>query len=205
MFDNLLYESDRGAIIIGTQIVDEQLTMLIKEILPPDVTKQDAKRLVKYPGPLSSMSARIELCFAFRLIPLTLYTSLNTLREIRNEAAHSPKIFSMNSDTSKFKKIFDLGPGIPALINKMAKKLLVDQKFHILEYLFDKHNLSQEDRAEQALKILDNKDLLESIEKQVPHWELICGLSLLCGFIKYHQTKYASLLMNNSTWASLHA
>src|SRR5690606_26151882 len=86
LFDKLLNESGRGALLIGTSYVEEHLEKFILRVLPNN-QKNYTSRLLNYPGPLSSFSAKLELSFAFRLIPEDTYTALNNLRKFRNEAA----------------------------------------------------------------------------------------------------------------------
>lgn len=67
LFDKLLNETGRGAVLIGTAYVEENLGKFILKILPKK-DKKYVSRLFIYPGPLSSFSAKIELTYAFRLI-----------------------------------------------------------------------------------------------------------------------------------------
>ena len=64
LFNKLLKESGRGAVLIGTSYVEEHLQKFILNILPSD-EKKYISRLLNYPGPLSSFFSKIgaELCF----------------------------------------------------------------------------------------------------------------------------------------------
>lgn len=42
-----------------------------------------------------------------------------------------------------------------------------------------------------------------SVEKQIPRWELIYGLSLICGIIKQDEEDTLELLGNSKTWNNL--
>ena len=88
MIYKLSNESERGAVLIGTSKIEEYLELFVKKILPND-SKKYQKKLLQYPGPLSSFSSKIELLYAFRYINHQFYVSLNILRSIRNNAAHS--------------------------------------------------------------------------------------------------------------------
>lgn len=127
LFEKLLNESSRGAILIGTSYVEENLEKFILKILPSK-QKKDTSRLLKYPGPLSSFSAKLELSYAFRLIPERTYNALNYLKKIRNDAAHSSNDFKL----SKFEidNIFNIGDGFQTMINDssiiMMKKMKIE-------------------------------------------------------------------------------
>jgi hypothetical protein len=92
LFDKLLAESGRGAILVGMEYINTHLGNFIASILPSKSQKY-RKKMLEYPGPLSSFSARIEMCYAFRYIQEPTYASLHALRQIRNEAA--PQFFGV--------------------------------------------------------------------------------------------------------------
>lgn len=202
LFDTLLDESERGAIIIGTTKVEEQLEKYIRKILPND-SKTYTKKLLDYPGVLSSFSSKIELAYAFRLINENLYTSLNALRKIRNEAAHSSNSFSISEIRGRFEEVFDLGPSIAIIIRKQAMEMMMELKMKNIEWVFDENNLTNEEKKEQLNSIIENKELMDRLEKQIPRWELIYGLSLICGFIKHEEEGTAKLLSDSKTWNNL--
>jgi len=202
LLHKLLDESGRGAIIIGATSVEEHLTRLIDEILP-NKNKKYKKRLLTYPGPLSSFSAKIELAFAFRLIDENLYNSLNALREIRNEAAHNSISFSLNEIKEKLDKVFDLGQSAQIQIRNEAIKLMIELKVLTIKSIFDQHNLTSDEKKTHVENILKNKELDESLELQVPHWELIYGLSLICGMLAYQKERTLKVLKGEKTWSLL--
>lgn len=202
LFDTLLDESERGAIIIGTSKVEEQLEKYIIKILPND-SKSYTKKLLDYPGVLSSFSAKIELAYAFRLIDNNLYTSLNALRKIRNQAAHSSNSFSISEVRGRFEEIFDLGPSIAIFIRNQAMKMMMELKMENIKRIFDESGFTDEEKREQWNRIVENKELMDSVETQIPRWELIYGLSLICGIIKINEEDTMELLGNSKTWNNL--
>lgn len=202
LLTSLLEESGRGAILIGATSVEEHLTKLIEDTLPMKGEKYK-KRLLKYPGALSSFSAKIELAFAFRLINENLYNSLNSLRELRNKAAHSSQLFSLPDLENELDKIFNLGPSIPVYVRNQGTKMMMDLKLKSLDELFDKENYTNDQRKESIEGIMKNVDLLKEIDNQAPHWALIYGLSMICGFLSYERENVLKALNGNITWGSL--
>lgn len=202
LVDTLLEESERGAIIIGTTKVEEQLEKYIRKILPND-GKTYTKKLLDYPGVLSSFSSKIELAYAFRLISENLYTSLNALRKIRNDAAHSSNSFSLSEIRGRFDEALNFGPSMSIHIRNQAMKMMLELKIGNVKRIFDEHNLSDEQQIEQWQSFMENKELAESIEKQIPFWELIYGLSLICGIIKHYEEETIKLLGHAKTWSHL--
>lgn len=199
LMDKLLAESGRGAVLIGTAYVDEQLTDFIQAIMPMQ-TKKYRERLLGYPGPLSSFSAKIELLYAFRYIGEPFYNSLNALRRIRNEAAHSAKEFSFVQLKAQFEEIFAfVSPAV--FIRNEALGMMIKMKVDSLEAMFDEHQVDHAERKKRAQEILANKDLLRKLEEeQLPHWQLILGLSLLCGFLAMKKEETLKLLGNKKSW-----
>jgi len=202
LFDEILQESPRGAVIIGTTIVEDHLTKFIEAILPYSSSK-DKKKLLRYPGHLSSFSAKIEMAFAFRLINENLYISLNELRDLRNRAAHNSSTFSLIDFRSSLDKVFNIGPSATCHIRNQALKMLVELKSLSIENIFDEHNLEQVEKESIVNNLLTNKKLLASIERQVPHWELIYGLSLICGLLSSQKVNTLKALGSSKTWGEI--
>jgi hypothetical protein len=78
LLTNIVRESGRRALLIATAHVDEHLTDLIEVVLPYDYSKKQKDKLFNYPGPLSSLAAKIEIAYAFRLINRDLYSNLSS-------------------------------------------------------------------------------------------------------------------------------
>ena len=202
LVDKLLKESGRGAVIIGTTFVEGHLTKFIEDILPQKGNKY-RKRLLLYPGPLSSFSAKIELAFAFRLIDEKLYDSLNTLREMRNNAAHSSTSFELTELRDKLNKVFDFGPDMPAHVRSQAMKIMMERKLESVNNIFVKYKLTSAEKRDRINKFFEDKELMETLENQIPHWELIFGLSFICGVLSYQKEKTLQVLDENRTWSNL--
>lgn len=188
LFDKLFDESERGAIIIGTSHIEDHLTKYIESILP-DQTKKYKKRLLQYPGSLSSFSAKIELSHAFGLIDYNLFTRLNNLRKIRNEASHNSSIFSLSELKDQMREVYNLGQLVPEHIRSKSIELMMKIKLDSINTIFDEHNLSIEDQKKILSQIKDDNKTKESLEKQIPNWELLYGICLLCGLISYQRDK----------------
>jgi hypothetical protein len=80
-------ESDRAAALIIAAWVDDALTGLLKAYLvqEPKVIKEMFQRM----APLSTFSSRIKAAYLVGLIDKHQYDNLETIRDIRNDFAHS--------------------------------------------------------------------------------------------------------------------
>ncbi|MBL1176840.1 hypothetical protein [Pantanalinema sp. GBBB05] len=210
LFDNLLInlvaESDRGAVLIGTSYVDEHLRKLFEMIIPCDMSKDKRKALLDYPGPLSTLAAKTEVAFATRLIDRTVYDSLHALRRIRNDLAHSSDPFNLRTQEDRIRKIYVLGDGVPTFINRTAIEILVRSKVEVL--LEIKHPEEQKTYFNTPQEVLEyiskQPNLIGLLEEQRPKYELVIGIALLCALIVSHREDAVALVGSDLTLGRLH-
>ena len=115
----LTNESERGAILIGVNKVEEYLEKLIESLLPSKKKSYQAK-LLNYPGPLSTFAGKIELLYAFHIIDNKVYNSLTCLRKIRNQAAHSSDLFSLQNIKEQLEEIYDFEDRMNDAIHELS-------------------------------------------------------------------------------------
>ena len=80
-------QTDRGAAIIGSAWVEEELYAAIESFLEKD--KNAWERLFRKSGPLSSFSAKIDLARLLGVVSGIVASDLHIIRGVRNEFAHS--------------------------------------------------------------------------------------------------------------------
>lgn len=202
LLNSLLDESGRGAVLISTAHVEDYLSKMIEELLPKN-DRNYTNKLLKYPGHLSSFSSKIELAFAFRLISENLYNSLNALRKIRNDAAHSPDSFSLVDLREKMNNVYNLGPFIPNHVRNESLKIMMEIKLKGLVKLFEDYQLSNEEKAKEITKIKTDSEMRKKLEEQLPHWELVYGISFICGLLIWEKEKTIKVLDQNKTWSQI--
>lgn len=195
--DSLLSESDRGAVIIGSANIEEELEKAIVKMLPQK-SKTYKRKLFDYPGLLSSFSAKIELAYAFRYININTRNSLNSLRSLRNKAAHSSGSFLISDNEGVFSKIFDLGPSFRKHVSLRSMELMVKLKFENIKILLDETSLSEKDQRDIINSLISDQEVRNKLKNQLAKWELIYGLSVLCEIIKHEfESKSESLVKLN--------
>jgi hypothetical protein len=79
-------QTDRGVAIIGAAWIEETMSAAIESFLHSDSKAWD--RLFVGNGPLSTFSAKIDLCSLLGMISGPIKSDLHIIREIRNEFAH---------------------------------------------------------------------------------------------------------------------
>lgn len=95
-------QTDRGAAILAASILSTYLERAILTKLTPTSNRRREK-LFRGFGPLSNLSARIEIAYSLGLFDEPTYNRLNAIKEIRNEFAHS--IEPMTFETDAIKKL----------------------------------------------------------------------------------------------------
>lgn len=202
LFDRLLEESERGAVLIGTSYVETQLGQLVECVFPKN-SKIYKDKLLKYPGALSSFSAKIELSYAFRLITENIYNSLNALRKIRNDAAHSSENFSLRDIEDSFNEIFNFGEGFRTMIHNTSAKMMVSSKLETVKKKLIDNNNTEEKAIELILERLQDKEVLEGFENQLPRWKLVYGLTILCGLLQHYIDETILSVKGINTWSQV--
>ena len=81
-------ESDRGKIIVGAEMLNEDLELLIRSRMRILRLELDGD-IFKGFGPLSSFSGKTKLAYALQMIDDDVFHDLNVIRDVRNHFAHS--------------------------------------------------------------------------------------------------------------------
>jgi hypothetical protein len=100
----LMVESERGAVLLGSARIDFALEKLLKSIMSPHPDGND--NLFQSDRPLGTFSAKISLAFRLSLIDKTIEHALQMTRKIRNDFAHSfeDQSLSMQSHRNRLQK-----------------------------------------------------------------------------------------------------
>jgi hypothetical protein len=77
---------DRAAAILAAAFLEDRLTSAIKARLAADTKAQN--KFFKYPGPVSTFAAKIDLAYLMNILDAGTRTGLHAIRDIRNKFAH---------------------------------------------------------------------------------------------------------------------
>jgi DNA-binding MltR family transcriptional regulator len=85
-------ESDRGCVIFGAAILEDDLEGLLREFFrkDKDSVTQVVNPLFRTYAPLSTFSAKTDVAYALRLVSRTTKRKLDIVRRLRNDFAHEP-------------------------------------------------------------------------------------------------------------------
>jgi len=95
----LMYESDRGCVLMSAAFIEDKITQLLKTYMIQDLKKQ--KDIFEGNGALGTFSSKIDIAFLLGLIPKNILNDLHILRRIRNDFAHNAKPITFTTDYVK--------------------------------------------------------------------------------------------------------
>lgn len=165
LHDVCFQETDRGCALIVAEFLSDGLAELLRANFVPDQKLCD--RLLRGDGPLSTFSARTELCFALGLLDANTYREIHLIRKIRNDFAHSftqltfdddpvrsrceqlIRVYCKTTQRSRFMRT-----AIHAMIHIRGAKHKSAQATTPTDSLIEIHNLMGRDITERVTKLL---------------------------------------------------
>ena len=187
---DLLNESDRGTVLVCATHVDVHLERLYQKVAPSGVLQHKRRSLLTYPGPLSTLSARTDVAVLVGLISVRLGNAINCLRRLRNNVAHSSASFRLRDHWNDVRGAYNLGPELPAAINRMALRVLLDNavtRFLKIRDPLDENRLYFETPGQVLDYLHEHPDILQPLEERAPRLELALGTAMICGMIVLHR------------------
>ncbi|WP_072389405.1 hypothetical protein [Hyphomicrobium sp. CS1BSMeth3] len=193
MLNEFQRETDRGAVLIAGEMVSAQLAAEIRALAPPELRGKRINELLKYPGFLSSFSARCDVALLAGFIDASAHRSTVVLRRLRNDAAHSTDAFSLAVHRERLMQMCSLGSGVAASVSEFAAKSVLDdvvyrlkQRGMTLENEIGRNPFSSAAEIFEHLSV--RPDLMAVLDERMPKMELAIGVWLLLGLI-VHQGK----------------
>lgn len=97
-------QTQYSRVIVQTTIIERMLERLLKSKMTNGNSDLKSKMFSGY-GPLASLSAKVDICYAFGILDKPTWVKLHHMRAVRNAFAHSDDIidFSHSSFRSKEK------------------------------------------------------------------------------------------------------
>lgn len=185
----IITESDRGAVLVAASIIDEYLRKLFEHRGSLQMGKKKRRELLDYPGPLSTLAAKVDVALLTELIDKPLHVAIHRLRALRNTVAHNTAGFRLADHQEQLRQISDLGPGVPAAINRMANEFLMRSFFENLE----EHVNANPDSATlfaDPQEVLDQlrsmPDTTQKLQERAWRLELGIAVGMMCGMIVFY-------------------
>ncbi|WP_168074247.1 hypothetical protein [Caulobacter sp. SSI4214] len=193
LLDEFARETDRGAILVAADIVSSHLALTISELAP--FSAKRTKSLLGYPGLLASFSARLDMAYMAGFISKNVYDSADALRKLRNAAAHSQRAFKLADHRPRLWEIADLGPNIPATVNRFAAEALLKSYVDSLmasgpelEAQIGKNPFSTP--AEAIALLRERPEFIDQLQDRLPRHELALAVWLLLGLMSHKRKRH---------------
>jgi DNA-binding MltR family transcriptional regulator len=167
--EELAAQTDRGAAIIGSAIIDDFLSDALKRRLI--LTSDLRERLFEGNGPLANFSAKIDMAFAVGICDSNLRADLHYIRRIRNRFAHTPEPLRFSDEKisgwcSQFctvtidsadprTRYLSLCSGISAFMATLSQAEIKLQDIRSVPAIREQIDLMFEQTMERALKSLE--------------------------------------------------
>jgi hypothetical protein len=119
-------ESDRAVVIIGSAKLDYSLYQILSKYFVPNVSGSD--ELLEGDSPLSTFSAKINICYRLGLIDSTFARALHLTRRIRNSFAHEVSGGRLDTGSHKDRVKELIAPFAQTVAYKDLRKIYFEDK-----------------------------------------------------------------------------
>lgn len=167
-FNEIVNESDRGAVLITAEIVNQALEKRITSDLPEFLnTKKQRTELLSFNGLLGTFSSRIKFAALKGWISEVAFNSIDALRKLRNDAAHVDSTFALNDDRSKalLTRFLETGTGVAVTIHNINVEIL------LMEYLEALRTKGVELQADLGHNPFETNATIYEELKRRPDWQ----------------------------------
>ncbi len=176
IFNVILGESERGAVLLAVHIIDDFLAELIKDTKPAHVSKEIFKDVTNFGGAFGSISGKSKGLYVLGLLSKQSFDAINALRQVRNEAAHSGRPFLIADHQGKFDvaiKSFGSGQQVKRLALEIAMKQHLGKMQEVGEKLREELGKNPFETLDECIDYLsDNEEILEKLEAKMPLWHV---------------------------------
>ena len=102
----LMSEADRGCVLLGASLLDEELTKMFESLLPLDTSNNRKKEIFDNNGPFGSLSSKLDIAYVCHLLPKDIVNCIHLLRKLRNKLAHQSITFTLKDNLESIFEIF---------------------------------------------------------------------------------------------------
>ena len=194
----LMAEADRGCILLGVSMLDEQLKILFQKMLPHGTSNKKRKELFEGKGPFGTLSSKLDIAHVCQLLPLEIIESIHKLRKLRNDLAHQVTPFAINENLKSSFEVFSLLKGnLTYGLVQLSGEFIYEQ---FLGQLMEAEHPIEEGKKlfetiEQAYAhIEENPNLIEILTEKRIKVMFVIGVSVIASLIIFNREKILSNL-----------
>lgn len=198
-YDLLMTEGDRGCILLGVSMLDEQLKIFFEKILPSNTSNKKRKEIFDGRGVFGSLSSKLDIAYACHLLPSDLIDCIQKLRKLRNDLAHQVNPFSIKENLEAIVQVFTLLNGnVMAGLAQLSGEIIYGTYFKKLmdiEHPFESGKRFFESEHEAYAYIENNPNISNVLTDQRIKCMFAIGISILAAWIIIHREKAINRLL----------
>ena len=187
----LMSEADRGSILLGVSILDEQLNEFFKKITPPEISKKKQKLLFDSRGAFGELASKLDIALVCNLIPKNIIDSIHKLRKLRNDLAHKTSPFSLKENLSGIFDVFTtLDKTAPSSFLGISRTLVYEDYINQVLELNSESSPNEKlfSSKEEVIEFIHgDPDLLDKLMEKRVKVLFIVGVSTLAALIIFHR------------------
>ncbi|HGO5328970.1 TPA: MltR family transcriptional regulator [Klebsiella oxytoca] len=152
-------ESDRGAVLVASSVIEKGLADLISSFLLESENKKD-ELFTSSNAPLATLEAKIAIAFRLGLIREAVRNYLNIFRRIRNDFAHNIETYSFDNQSvvNRLNEIYSIrkqeSDALDEIFTAMGRVATARDKF-LLFFSMDMAAIQRASQAVERIKPLD--------------------------------------------------
>lgn len=189
----LMSEADRGCILLGVALLDEELTKLFESLLPAHTSNKRKQEIFDGKGAFGNLSAKLDIAHVCNILPVDLVNCIHRLRKLRNDVAHQTSPFSIDENLELIFEIFSKTKG-----NLVAGIIHISADFvygQFIKKVMEADHPSDEgrklfDSLEEAVSYLEKNDQVKTkLAEQRIKTMFAIGIASLGATIILHREK----------------
>ncbi|EPP5349109.1 hypothetical protein [Vibrio parahaemolyticus] len=196
-YEMLMDESDRGCILLGVSILDEQLDLLFRKILPDGTSKTKEKQIFDNKGAFGNIASKLDIAYVCRLLPLHIVESIKELRKARNNLAHktSPFVLRENAEImyNVLKRLEGKGCALSCLTNISGEVIFEGFVRELLNTEHPVPNFEGEKLFKTVEEIIEhiqsNPSIADSIMERRVRVLFVLSILLLNAFLVFYRNR----------------
>lgn len=199
----LMGEADRGCILLGVSLLDEELNTLFTSCMPTNTSKKREKEIFDGKGAFGTLSAKLDIAYVCHILPQDLVDCIHRLRKLRNNLAHQASPFTIEENLELIFEIFDKTNGnLAAGIAQMSGDIVYQsflRKVIETDHPFDEGKKLFDSPEEVISHLEQNDDLKTILQEQRIKTMFVIGIASLGALVIFHREKTVKRFTNEAS------
>ncbi|PLW77770.1 hypothetical protein [Cohaesibacter celericrescens] len=175
IYDVILFESDRGSVLLACQIIDDALKEILKDLKPNSVSEAAFKKATGRGGPFSSLASKTEALYVIGVLSTQTNSAIKVIREIRNKAAHSSTEFRIFQYEEKLSQAMNLfGEGFVLTSTETALEMFMQKMGKIGKDIKSDLGANPFSTKQECIDYLQEVDspAMQGLKNMLPNWHV---------------------------------